>query len=125
VPATAAASIRSAALRDFPRGLRRRSRDAALSTRAGARGARPLYALEDALVLAESVKRESSLRGCARPLRISALAPDQDIQQRSLLMGYVGQWQNPLFVTGRGLVTRMLPAGLVERNLRRVYSYET
>jgi integrase-like protein len=28
-------------------------------------------------------------------------------------------------VTGRGLVTRMLPAGLVDRNLRKVYSYET
>jgi 2-polyprenyl-6-methoxyphenol hydroxylase-like FAD-dependent oxidoreductase len=45
------------------------------------------------------------------------------IQQRSLLMGYIGQWQAPLFVNGRNIVTRMLPARLIERNLRRVYSY--
>jgi 2-polyprenyl-6-methoxyphenol hydroxylase-like FAD-dependent oxidoreductase len=43
--------------------------------------------------------------------------------QRSLLMGYIGQWQAPLFVNGRNIVTRMLPARLIERNLRRVYSY--
>jgi 2-polyprenyl-6-methoxyphenol hydroxylase-like FAD-dependent oxidoreductase len=45
------------------------------------------------------------------------------IQQRSLLMGYIGQWQAPLFVSGRNIVTRMLPARLIARNLRRVYSY--
>jgi len=40
-------------------------------------------------------------------------------------MGYIGQWQNLLFVTGRQIVTRMLPARIFEHNLRKVYSYET
>jgi hypothetical protein len=47
------------------------------------------------------------------------------IQKRSLLIGHIGQWQNSMFVTGRDVVTRMLPAKLIERNLRKVYSYET
>jgi len=82
-------------------------------------------ALEDALVLAKSVKREPALQLAFRRYESLRLNRTKHIQQRSLLMGYVGQWQNPLFVTGRQIVTRMLPARIFERNLRRVYSYET
>ena len=46
------------------------------------------------------------------------------IQQRSLLMGHIGQWQNRAAVSGRRVVTSLLPAALFEHNLRRVYSYE-
>jgi 2-polyprenyl-6-methoxyphenol hydroxylase-like FAD-dependent oxidoreductase len=45
------------------------------------------------------------------------------VQQRSLLMGNIGQWENRLMAGGRQVVTRMLPAKLFEHNLRRVYSY--
>ena len=47
------------------------------------------------------------------------------VQQRSLLIGNIGQWQNRAAVAGRRVVTRFLPASLFEHNLRRVYSYET
>ena len=45
------------------------------------------------------------------------------MQQRSLLMGHIGQWENLLIAAGRQVVTGMLPAKIFERNLRRVYSY--
>ena len=82
-------------------------------------------ALEDALVLAKSIKSETSLRPALRRYESRRINRTRHIQQRSLLMGQIGQWQNPIFVTGRHIVTRMLPAKIFERNLRRVYSYQT
>jgi len=82
-------------------------------------------ALEDALVLAKSVKKEPSLQAAVRRYESLRLNRTKHIQQRSLLMGCIGQWQNPLFVAGRQIVTRMLPASIFEHNLRKVYSYET
>ena len=82
-------------------------------------------ALEDALVLAKCVAKERFLRIALRRYESLRFERTRHIQRRSLLMGYIGQWQNPLFVTGRRVVSRMLPARLIERNLRRVYSYRT
>jgi 2-polyprenyl-6-methoxyphenol hydroxylase-like FAD-dependent oxidoreductase len=82
-------------------------------------------ALEDALVLAKCVKSEMSLREALRRYELRRINRTRHIQQRSLLMGYIGQWQNPIFVTGRHIVARMLPAKIFEHNLRKVYSYQT
>lgn len=82
-------------------------------------------ALEDALVLAKSVNSEPSLQQAFRRYESLRMNRTKHIQQRSLLMGYIGQWQNPVFITGRQIVTRMLPARIFERNLRKIYSYET
>jgi 2-polyprenyl-6-methoxyphenol hydroxylase-like FAD-dependent oxidoreductase len=82
-------------------------------------------ALEDALVLAKSIKNETSVQETLRRYELRRIRRTRHIQQRSLLMGYIGQWQHPIFVTGRHIVTRMLPARIFERNLRKVYSYQT
>ena len=82
-------------------------------------------ALEDALVLAKCVAKERILRTALRSYEARRMRRTRHVQQRSLLMGYIGQWQRPLFVTGRRIVTRMLPTRLIERNLRRVYAYTT
>jgi 2-polyprenyl-6-methoxyphenol hydroxylase-like FAD-dependent oxidoreductase len=82
-------------------------------------------ALEDALVLAKCVKREVCLRSALRYYELLRYQRTRRIQQRSRLMGRIGQWQSPLFVSGRRFVTSLLPPALIERNLRRVYSYQT
>jgi 2-polyprenyl-6-methoxyphenol hydroxylase-like FAD-dependent oxidoreductase len=82
-------------------------------------------ALEDALVLAKCVERELSLKLALRRYESLRFRRTKHIQQRSLLIGQIGQWQNPLFVAGRRIVTGMLPAALIQRNLSRVYSYAT
>jgi 2-polyprenyl-6-methoxyphenol hydroxylase-like FAD-dependent oxidoreductase len=82
-------------------------------------------ALEDALVLARCVEREPSLITALRRYKALRFHRTRHIQKRSLLIGQIGQWQNSLFVTGRELVTRMLPSALIARNIRRVYSYRT
>ena len=80
-------------------------------------------ALEDAFVLAKCVQQEPNLVRALRHYELLRRARTGHMQQRSLLMGRIGQWQNPFVVTGRRVVTRLLPAKIFERNLRRVYSY--
>jgi 2-polyprenyl-6-methoxyphenol hydroxylase-like FAD-dependent oxidoreductase len=82
-------------------------------------------ALEDAIVLAKCVQREPRVRMALRRYESLRLHRTTHIQKRSLLMGRIGQWKNPFIVQGRQIVTRVLPARLIERNLRRVYSYDT
>jgi 2-polyprenyl-6-methoxyphenol hydroxylase-like FAD-dependent oxidoreductase len=81
-------------------------------------------ALEDALVLAKSFGREeTSPEEALRRYESLRRERTRHVQKRSLLMGYIGQWENRAVTGGRRMVTRMLPAAIFERNLRRVYSY--
>jgi 2-polyprenyl-6-methoxyphenol hydroxylase-like FAD-dependent oxidoreductase len=80
-------------------------------------------ALEDALVLAQCAAGEDSLEKALRRYEQRRRSRTAHIQQRSLLMGRIGQWQNPLFVAARNIVTSLLPSWPFERNLRSVYSY--
>ena len=82
-------------------------------------------AIEDAMVLAKCISGEHSIESALRRYELSRRRRTGHIQQRSLLMGHIGQWQNRAAVSGRRMVTRFLPAALFEHNLRRVYSYET
>jgi 2-polyprenyl-6-methoxyphenol hydroxylase-like FAD-dependent oxidoreductase len=81
-------------------------------------------ALEDAAVLAKCIATESSAVVALRRYENLRLQRTRHIQQRSRLMGAIGQWENRMFVAGRRVVTGLLPARLFEYNLRRVYSYE-
>jgi 2-polyprenyl-6-methoxyphenol hydroxylase-like FAD-dependent oxidoreductase len=80
-------------------------------------------ALEDALVLAKSFSREATPELALRRYESLRSRRTRHVQQRSLLMGNIGQWENRLVTSGRQIVTSMLPAKIFERNLRRVYSY--
>jgi 2-polyprenyl-6-methoxyphenol hydroxylase-like FAD-dependent oxidoreductase len=82
-------------------------------------------ALEDALVLAKCISSEPSIETALGRYERLRQRRTRHIQHRSLWMGHIGQWQNRTVVAGRDAVTRLLPAALFERNLRRVYSYET
>lgn len=81
-------------------------------------------ALEDAAVLAKCFARETSPVVALRRYENLRRQRTRHIQHRSRLMGEIGQWESRLFVTGRRVVTGLLPARLFEHNLRRVYSYE-
>ena len=81
-------------------------------------------ALEDAAVLAKCFAKESSAVVALRRYEKLRRQRTRHIQQRSRLMGQIGQWENRVVVAGRRVVTGLLPASLFEYNLRRVYSYE-
>jgi 2-polyprenyl-6-methoxyphenol hydroxylase-like FAD-dependent oxidoreductase len=80
-------------------------------------------ALEDALVLAKSFAREATPELALRRYESLRRERTRHVQQRSLLMGHIGQWENLLIAAGRQIMTGMLPAKIFERNLRKVYSY--
>ena len=80
-------------------------------------------ALEDALVLAKSFGKEASPELALRRYESLRRERTRHVQQRSLLMGHIGQWESLLIGAGRQVVAGMLPAKIFERNLRRVYSY--
>jgi 2-polyprenyl-6-methoxyphenol hydroxylase-like FAD-dependent oxidoreductase len=80
-------------------------------------------ALEDALVLAKSFGKEASPELALRRYESMRRERTRHVQQRSLLMGHIGQWESRIVTGGRQVVTSMLPAKIFERNLRRVYSY--
>ena len=81
-------------------------------------------ALEDAAVLAKCFAQENSPVIALRRYEKLRRHRTRHIQQRSRLMGKIGQWESRLFVTGRRVVTSLLPARFFGHNLRRVYSYE-
>lgn len=80
-------------------------------------------AIEDALVLAKCLQNEPSPELALRHYESKRRKRTRHVQQRSLLMGHIGQWENRLVIGGREVVTSILPAKIFERNLRRVYSY--
>jgi 2-polyprenyl-6-methoxyphenol hydroxylase-like FAD-dependent oxidoreductase len=80
-------------------------------------------ALEDALVLARSFCKEATPELALRRYESLRRRRTRHVQQRSLLMGYIGQWENQLIAAGRQVMTGMLPAKILERNLRKIYSY--
>ena len=82
-------------------------------------------AIEDALVLAKSLHTESSIETALALYEKRRTTRTKHIQQRSRRMGQIAQWENPLIVAGREIVTNLLPAKIFEFNLRRTYSYRT
>jgi 2-polyprenyl-6-methoxyphenol hydroxylase-like FAD-dependent oxidoreductase len=80
-------------------------------------------ALEDAWVLARSFCKEPTPELALRRYESLRRRRTRHVQQRSLIMGGIGQWENRFMVGGRELLTSMLPSMIFERNLRRVYSY--
>jgi 2-polyprenyl-6-methoxyphenol hydroxylase-like FAD-dependent oxidoreductase len=82
-------------------------------------------AIEDAMVLAKSVHASHSISAAFTHYETVRRPRTSHIQSRSRTMGWLGQWENRALTAGRDIVTQMLPAKIFERNLRRVYSYET
>jgi 2-polyprenyl-6-methoxyphenol hydroxylase-like FAD-dependent oxidoreductase len=80
-------------------------------------------ALEDALVLAKSFSGEATPELALSRYESLRRRRTRHVQQRSLLMGNIGQWENRLVTGGRQAVTSVLPARIFELNLRKVYSY--
>jgi 2-polyprenyl-6-methoxyphenol hydroxylase-like FAD-dependent oxidoreductase len=80
-------------------------------------------ALEDALVLAKSFCKEPTPELALRRYESLRRRRTRHVQQRSLLMGHIGQWENLLAAAGRQVITGMLPAKIFERNLGKIYSY--
>lgn len=81
-------------------------------------------AIEDALTLAKCVAGGDSIPQALRAYEAVRAPRTRHLTGRSLLLGWIGQWENRALVAARQTVTGMLPAKLFEYNLRRVYSHQ-
>jgi len=80
-------------------------------------------ALEDAAMFAKCITNENTPEAALKRYEHLRRHRTRHIQQRSRLIGGIGQWENPIVVAGRRAVTGALPALFFELRLRRVYSY--
>ena len=81
-------------------------------------------ALEDAAMFARCLTEANTPEVALKRYERLRRHRTRHIQQRSRLMGGIGQWENPIVVAGRRAVTGVLPALFFELRLRRVYSYK-
>lgn len=80
-------------------------------------------AIEDAMVLAGCLSNNRTVESGLRNYELLRRGRTRRIQQRSRLMGRIGQWENQLIVAGRELMTSLLPSTPFEYNLRKVCSW--
>ena len=81
-------------------------------------------ALEDAAMFAKCLTEANTAEAALNRYEHLRRHRTRHIQQRSRLMGGIGQWENTVVVAGRRAVTGVLPARFFELRLRRVYSYK-
>ena len=82
-------------------------------------------ALEDALTLAKCCETGRPIEEALRQYESLRQGRTHRIQQRSRLLGRLGQWEDVALVSARHWLTRALPARWLERTLAQVYAYQT
>jgi 2-polyprenyl-6-methoxyphenol hydroxylase-like FAD-dependent oxidoreductase len=81
-------------------------------------------ALEDAATLARCVAMTTPLNEALRRYEALRLARTRHIQQRSRLLGWIGQWNDDLLAAGRQTLASWLPGAWFGPGLRRIYGFD-
>jgi 2-polyprenyl-6-methoxyphenol hydroxylase-like FAD-dependent oxidoreductase len=81
-------------------------------------------ALEDAIVLTKCLRKSLSSNDAFREFEELRFARTKFITERSLMIGNVGQWQNPLAVFLRNSVTRLTPEKSLQKNFEPIYGFQ-
>ncbi|MDQ4121466.1 MAG: FAD-dependent monooxygenase [Acidobacteriota bacterium] len=80
-------------------------------------------ALEDAVVLTKCLQNSAEPSEAFREFEAQRFPRTKFITERSLMLGKVGQWQNPLAVFVRNTLTRLTPKKSLEKNFEPIYSF--
>jgi 2-polyprenyl-6-methoxyphenol hydroxylase-like FAD-dependent oxidoreductase len=81
-------------------------------------------AIEDALVLARTLRNASNVEAALRGYEKERIARTSSIVRQSRQVGVMGQLQNPLACRVRDLLLGMIPAGVTLRQLESVAGYQ-
>jgi 2-polyprenyl-6-methoxyphenol hydroxylase-like FAD-dependent oxidoreductase len=81
-------------------------------------------ALEDAVVLTRCLQSANAPEAAFREFERRRFSRTKLINQRSLLFGRVGQWQNPLAVGLRNILSKYTPQKSLERGFDSVHNYQ-
>ena len=80
-------------------------------------------ALEDAVVLTRCLQNSSLPNEAFLNFERSRFERTKLINRRSLLVGRVGQWRNPVAVGARNILTKYTTQKMLERNFDGIYNY--
>lgn len=81
-------------------------------------------ALEDAIVLTKCLQDSSTPNEAFQKFEVQRFARTKFITERSLMLGRVGQWQNPLAVFLRNTLTRFTPEKSLQKSFEPIYGYQ-
>jgi len=81
-------------------------------------------ALEDSIVLTKCLQNSPAVSEAFREFEAQRFARTRFITERSLLLGRVGQWQNPLAVFLRDALTRFTPEKSLQKSFEPIYGYQ-
>jgi 2-polyprenyl-6-methoxyphenol hydroxylase-like FAD-dependent oxidoreductase len=81
-------------------------------------------ALEDAATLARCVAMTAPVDAALRRYEALRLARTRQIQQRSRLLGWIGQWNDDLLAAGRQSLASCVPSAWFSPGLRRVWGFD-
>jgi 2-polyprenyl-6-methoxyphenol hydroxylase-like FAD-dependent oxidoreductase len=81
-------------------------------------------ALEDAIILTKCLQNSSEPNKAFREFEALRFARTRFITERSLLLGRVGQWQNPLAVFLRDTLTRFTPEKSLQKSFKQIYGFQ-
>ncbi|HNE29135.1 MAG TPA: FAD-dependent monooxygenase, partial [Saprospiraceae bacterium] len=79
-------------------------------------------AIEDAVILAEMLKKHSDPEQAFRAYEQKRLPRTRFIVETSRRMGAIAQWQNPLLVCLRNVLFRLIPQSVNEKQLHQLLS---
>lgn len=81
-------------------------------------------AIEDAVVLAESLRQNSLPKEAFQCFEQKRMKRTQAIVKQSWTMGKVAQWEHPIIGRIRNFIFRLLPQLFYKRQLEKVYDFE-
>jgi 2-polyprenyl-6-methoxyphenol hydroxylase-like FAD-dependent oxidoreductase len=81
-------------------------------------------ALEDAVILTRCLQKASAPNEAFQEFERLRFPRTKLINHRSLIFGRVGQWENPLAVRLRNMLSKYTPQKSLERGFESVHSYK-
>jgi 2-polyprenyl-6-methoxyphenol hydroxylase-like FAD-dependent oxidoreductase len=81
-------------------------------------------AIEDAACLAKCLLGQSDLAAAFRTYEKLRRSRTAHVARQARRVGAIGQWENPWFVRGRNLATRLLLSRSADMQLNAIYAYE-
>ena len=81
-------------------------------------------AIEDAVILAECLKKHSIASEAFRAYENKRIKRTHFIVNQSWKIGKVGQWEHPVMIRLRNALFRLLPASFFHKQIREVYNFQ-
>jgi len=81
-------------------------------------------AIEDAIIVAEEIKRNPDIGSAFMKFEKRRIKRTHDVVNKSRAIGKIAQLENTFLITLRNSIFRMLPSGLNDQQLKKIYTVD-